>query len=190
MLGPPKTRDLDRPVLISVESYVPKDHLYRHPHRVLDLSFVRDLVADCYARAGRPSIDPEVFFRLHLLMFFSGIRSERQLLEQAHYNLAMRWYAGYNLDEPLPDHSSLSKIRTRLGLPVFRRFFEVVTDLPRGAGVATAEGELQRGEGHLSRRCGRLQCLSDEGGVHAERPWATDRATIRRGLSRPGAQLP
>src|SRR4051794_2870557 len=101
MLGPSKTRDLDRPVLIAIESYVPKDHLYRHLHRVLDLSFVRDLAADCYAAGGRPSIDPEVFFRLHLLMFFAGIRSERQLLEQASYNLAMRWYAGYNLDEPL-----------------------------------------------------------------------------------------
>jgi transposase-like protein DUF772 len=106
MLGPPKRRDLDRSVLISVESSVPRDHFYRHLHRVLDLSFVRALAADCYATGGRPSVDPEVFFRLQLLMFFSGIRSERQLLEQARYNLAMRWYAGYNLDEPLPDHSS------------------------------------------------------------------------------------
>ncbi len=88
MLGPPKTRDLDRPVLMSVESCVPRDHLFRHLHRVLDLSFVRDLVADRYALAGRPSIDPEVFFRLQLLMFFEGIRSERKLLEQARYNLA------------------------------------------------------------------------------------------------------
>jgi transposase len=127
MLGPPKTRDLDRPVLISIESHVPQDHFYRHLHRVLDLSFVRDLVADRYAVGGRPSIDPEVFFRLHLIMFFSGIRSERQLLEQVSYNLVMRWYAGYNLDEPLPDHSSLSKIRARLGLSVFRRFFEAIT---------------------------------------------------------------
>jgi len=127
MLEPPKSRDLDRPVLMSVESAVPKDHFYRHLHRVLDLSFVRDLAADCYASGGRPSIDPIVFFKLHLLMFFEGIRSERKLLEQASCNLAMRWYAGYNMDEPLPDHSSLSKIRARLGLPVFRRFFEVVT---------------------------------------------------------------
>ncbi len=135
MLGPPKARDLDRLVLMSVESSVPQGHFYRHLHRTLDLSFVRDLVADRYAVAGRPSIDPEVFFRLQLIMFFAGIRSERQLLEQATYNLAMRWYAGYNLDEPLPDHSSLSKIRARLGLPVFRRFFEVITEQCIRAGL-------------------------------------------------------
>ena len=139
MLGPPKLRDLDRPVLIAVESYVPKDHLFRHLHRVLDLSFVRGLVADRYAEGGRPSIDPEVFFRLHLIMFFSGIRSERQLLEQASYNLAMRWYAGYNMDEPLPDHSSLSKIRARLGLPIFRRFFEAITEQCAKAGLVRGD---------------------------------------------------
>ncbi len=139
MLGPPKTRDLDRLVLMSVESSVPKDHFYRHLHRVLDLSFVRDLAADCYASGGRPSIDPIVFFKLHLLMFFEGIRSERKLLEQAHYNLAMRWYAGYNMDEPLPDHSSLSKIRARLGLPVFRRFFEEVTEQCVRAGLVRGD---------------------------------------------------
>ena len=139
MLGPPKARDLDRPVLIAIESYVPKDHFYRHLHRVLDLSFVRDLVADCYASGGRPSIDPEVFFRLQLAMFFEGIRSERKLMEQAGYNLAIRWYAGYNLDEPLPDHSSLSKIRARLGLPVFRRFFEAIVEQCAQAGLVWGE---------------------------------------------------
>jgi transposase len=101
MLGPPKTRNLDRPVLITIESYVPKDHFYRHLHRAFDLSFVRGLAADCYATSGRPSIDPEVFFRLQLLMFFSGIRSERQLMEQVSYNLAMRWYTGYKPSQNL-----------------------------------------------------------------------------------------
>jgi len=139
MLGPPKTRDLNRPVLIAIESSVPKDHFYRHLHRVLDLAFVRDLAVDCYASGGRPSIDPEVFFRLQLMMFFEGIRSERKLMEQARYNLAMRWYAGYNLDESLPDHSSLSKIRTRLGLPVFRRFFEVIVEQCAQAGLVWGE---------------------------------------------------
>ena len=114
---------------------MPKDHFYRHLERTLDLTFVRDLAADCYASGGRPSIDPVVFFKLHLVMFFEGLRSERKLIELAGLNLAHRWYLGYNLDEPLPDHSSLSKIRTRLGLPVFRRFFEVIVEQCVQAGL-------------------------------------------------------
>jgi transposase len=133
MLGPAKTRDLDRPTLISLEALVPFDHFYRHLEKVLNLSFVREWVADLYAPLGRPSIDPVVFFKLQLILFFEGLRSERQLIEIASLNLAHRWYLGYNLDEPLPDHSSLSRIRTRLGLAVFRRFFDRVVELCQDA---------------------------------------------------------
>jgi transposase len=175
MLGPPKTRDLNRPVLISLESYVPKDHFYRHLHRALDLSFVRDLAADCYAASGRPSIDPEVFFRLQLLMFFSGIRSERQLMEQVSYNLAMRWYAGYNLDESLPDHSSLSRIRARLGLPVFRRFFAAITAQCVKAGLVHGEELIfdatnVRANASLDSLIPRLRLLTEEHLANLEPP--------------------
>jgi len=52
---------------------VPHDHFYRHLERTLDLSFVREFVQKTYAGGGRPSIDPIVFFKLHLVMFFEGI---------------------------------------------------------------------------------------------------------------------
>src|SRR5919109_4840367 len=80
---------------VSLEELVPPDHFYRHLERVLDLGFVRDLVRDAYADTGRPSIDPVVFFKLQLILFFEGLRSERQLLEVASLNLAHRWHLGY-----------------------------------------------------------------------------------------------
>jgi transposase len=54
---------------VSLDELVPADHFYRHLDRVLDLSFIRDLVQECYANCGRPSIDPMVFFKLQLVMF-------------------------------------------------------------------------------------------------------------------------
>src|ERR1700724_3781922 len=115
-------------VAVSLEELVPQDHFYRHLQKVLDLSFVYDLVREYYALAGRPSIDPVVFFKLQLVMFFEDIRSERLLLRQVADRLSVRWYVGYDLDEPLPDHSTLSKIRLRYGLEVFRRFFEAIVE--------------------------------------------------------------
>jgi hypothetical protein len=50
---------------ISLDELVPPNHFYRHLDRVLDLAFVRDLVQDCYAPYGRPSVDPVVFFKIH-----------------------------------------------------------------------------------------------------------------------------
>jgi transposase len=109
-------------VAVSLEELVPQDHFYRHLQRVLDLSFVYDLVREYYSVAGRPSVDPVVFFKLPLVMFFEDIRSERLLMRQVADRLSVRWYVCYNLDEPLPDHSTRSLIRTRYGLEVLRRF--------------------------------------------------------------------
>ena len=135
MLGPPKLPCLDRPVAVSLEALVPPDNFYRHLDAKLDLGFVRELVRERYAEDGRPSIDPVVFFKLQLVMFFEGVRSERKLVEAASLNLAHRWYLGYHLDEPLPDHSSPTRIRDRYGLAVFRRFFERVVELCQEAGL-------------------------------------------------------
>src|SRR5262252_4138738 len=106
----------------SLAELVPQDHFYRHLERTLDLSFVREFVQEKYAGQGRPSIDPIVFFKLQLVMFFEGLRSARQLMRHAEDRLSVRWFLGYDLGEPLPDHSSLTRIRTRYGLEVFRRF--------------------------------------------------------------------
>jgi transposase len=112
---------------LSLEELLPKDNFYRRLlEGRIDLSFVRELVADRYATLGRTSIDPAVFFRLHLVMFFEGIRSERQLMEVASDRLSILWYLGYDLNEPLPDHSSLSRIRERYALEIFRGFFEKI----------------------------------------------------------------
>lgn len=115
-------------VAVSLEELVPQDHFYRHVQKVLDLSFVYDLVREYYSIAGRPSIDPVVFFNLQVVMFFEDIRSERLLMRQVADRLSVRWDVGYDLDELLPDHSTLSKIRTRYGLNVFRRFFEAIVE--------------------------------------------------------------
>ena len=62
-------------------------------------------------------------------------RSERLLMRHAADRLSVRWYLGYDLNEPLPDHSSLTRIRERYGIEVFRRFFEKIVELCQQAGL-------------------------------------------------------
>src|SRR6476469_5530128 len=73
--------------------------------------------------------------KLQLVMFFEGLRSERELIKVAADRLSVRWYLGYDLDEELPDHSSLTRIRQRYGLAVFRGFFETIVEQCREAGL-------------------------------------------------------
>jgi len=124
---------------LSLEDLVPADHFYRLLDRTLDLSFVRTLVAPFYAAGGRPSIDPVVFFRLQLVLFFEDIRSERLLMRTLADRLAARWYVGYDIGEALPDHSSLTKIRERYGLETFRRFFDAIVEQCRAAALVRGQ---------------------------------------------------
>ncbi len=130
-----KQRHFAPHIHVSLEELVPQDHFYRHLDQTLDLSFVREFVQETYAGGGRPSIDPIVFFKLQLVMFFEGIRSERLLMRHAADRLSVRWFLGYDLGEPLPDHSSLTRIRERYGVDIFRRFFEQIVEQCQQAGL-------------------------------------------------------
>jgi hypothetical protein len=130
---------------------------------------------------GRPSIDPVVFFKLQLIMFFEGIRSVRQLLDMVSLNIAHRWFLGYDLDEPVPDHSSLSKIRDRYGLETFQRFFEQIVALCIEAGLVWGkelyvDATKVRANASIDRMVPRfyfeakqhLECLFEESQDHDE----------------------
>ena len=56
---------------------------------------------ELYASEGRPSVPPEQLLLASLLQAFYGIRSERLLLEQLHYNLLFRWFVGLSPDDPI-----------------------------------------------------------------------------------------
>jgi transposase len=109
----------------SLSSFVPDDHILKKVDAVLDLSWLADEVEDLYSGwTGRPCIDPEQAVRLMLAGFFHGVVQDRKLMREAQVNLAYRWFARYELDDALPDHSSLTRIRQRWGEVRFRRIFE------------------------------------------------------------------
>ena len=92
--------------------------------------------------------------KLQLVLFFEGLRSDRQLMRVVADRLSLRWYLGYDLAEPLPDHSSLTRIRERYGLDVFRRFFERDRGAVHRRGIGLGAGAV------LRRHQGRSQCLA------------------------------
>ena len=124
----------------SLRDLIPSDHVLVRVHDVLDLSWLHEEVADCYhSHLGRSSIDPEAAVRLMLAGLLLGIVKDRRLLREAQVNLAIRWFAGYDLHEPLPDHSSLSRLRRRWGAARFERIFQRTV-------LACVEAGLGRGE--------------------------------------------
>ena len=123
-----------------LRNLIPEDHILKRVDAVLDLSWLHEEVRDRYCQDnGRPSIDPESALRLMLAGFFQGIVHDRKLMRETEVNLAMRWFAGYRLDEPLPHHSSLTRIRQRWGEEVFRKVFTRTVQECREAGLVNVE---------------------------------------------------
>lgn len=99
---------------VCIDELVPHDHLLRKIDRVIDFSFLHDLVKDFYcADNGRPALDPTLMFKLLFLGYLYGIRSERQLIRDTQVNVAFRWFLGLGLTDKVPDASTLSQNRIR-----------------------------------------------------------------------------
>ena len=108
--------------MITIEDLVPKDHLLRKLETALDLSFVYEETETLYSRKyGRPPIDPVVIVKYMLVGFLYGIPSERQIEQRIQTDVALRWYLGLDLFDPVPDHSTISQLRRRK--PTFRKIF-------------------------------------------------------------------
>jgi transposase len=108
----------------TLRDLIPEDHILKRVHKVLNLSWLREEVKEVYHPFnGRPSIDPESALRLMPAGYFAGIVHDRKLIREAQVNIAIRWFAGYQLDDKLPHHSSLTRIRQRWGVERFKRIF-------------------------------------------------------------------
>ena len=125
--------------VVDIEALVPANHRLRKIDAVLDLSFVRAAVAECYSTSrGRPSIDPELALRMMLLGRLYDL-GDRELCDEIGMHVGMRWFCGLNLQDPVPDHSTLSRLKNeRWGQSgLFQRLFDEVVRQCAEAGLVS-----------------------------------------------------
>lgn len=97
--------------MVDLEALVPVNHRLRKVDAVLDLSFVHEAVAACYAAGkGRPGIDPELALRMMLLGVLYDL-SDRELCDELAMHAGFRWFCRLNFHDAVPDHSTLSRLR-------------------------------------------------------------------------------
>jgi len=127
---------------VSLEERIPADHPLRAIRAMADgaLRALSPLFAKLYAPTGRDSIPPERLLRALLLQVLYTIRSERQLMEQIHYNLLYRWFVNLNIDDVMWDVTVFTKNRDRLlEGDVAQAFFEQVLAQARAGHLLSDE---------------------------------------------------
>ena len=87
--------------VVIMEQMVPEDHFLRKVDRAVDFRVSSMIcVRRCIgADNGRPAIDPEILFRMLLVGYLYGIKSEARLEEEINYNIAYKWFCGLDLTD-------------------------------------------------------------------------------------------
>jgi transposase len=109
---------------LNLDKRIRKNHLLRQINRHIDFDFVYNEVKDAYGQRGNVSVPPPVILKIMLLLILYNVRSERELMDTIPERLDWLWFLGYDLDDEIPNHSVLSKARSRWGVSVFQGFFE------------------------------------------------------------------
>lgn len=105
---------------------VPTDNFYRRLKEMLELRWLYKATKDYYGTEGQQSIDPVVFFKLMLIGYLENLGSDRRIINTVSLRLDMLFFIGYDIDEPLPWHSTLSRTRQLYGEELFKDFFKQV----------------------------------------------------------------
>jgi transposase len=118
---------------------VPENNFYRQLKRTLDLRFISQQTKLYYGTEGQQSIDPEVFFKLMLVGYLENLNSDRKIIEHASMRLDILFFIGYDIDEPLPWHSTLSRTRKLYGENIFLSLFRKVLALCISKGMVSGK---------------------------------------------------
>ncbi|MCC9138991.1 transposase, partial [Pontibacter silvestris] len=78
---------------------------------------------------GNPSIDPVVFFKLMLTGYLENITSDRKLVEHCSLRMDILYFLGYDINEELPWHSTLSRTRQLYPESLLESLFECIFSL-------------------------------------------------------------
>src|SRR5882757_2238345 len=113
-------------IRFQLSDYVPQDNFYRQLKSILDFNFLYTSTSKYYGSEGQKSIDPVVFMKLMLVGYLENLNSDRRIIATSRMRMDILYFIGYDLDEELPWHSTLSRTRKLYGEYVFTEVFKQV----------------------------------------------------------------
>ncbi|XLS30107.1 IS1182 family transposase [Flavobacteriaceae bacterium M23B6Z8] len=116
---------------------IPPNNFYRRLKETIDLDFLYPLTKGFYGGSGQKSIDPVVFFKLCLIGYLENITSDRKLIDHCSLRLDILYFLGYDIDEELPWHSTISRTRQLFPESIFEEVFTRVFNLCVDAGMVS-----------------------------------------------------
>jgi transposase len=139
---------------------VPQQNFYRRLADLLDWDFLYQQTQALYSHTGQPSLDPVVFFKLMLVSRLENLVSNRRRLEHCSLRLDILYFLGYEVDEDLPWHSTISRTRQHYPVAVFEYLFDHVFAQCVAAGLVT--GHIQAVDSAFVKANASLESLCEK----------------------------
>lgn len=129
-----KRKPVQQPLFVTAAQLNVRSHpFYDAVNKVLDSHhfdmFVEDRCAKFYddgARGGRPGLAPGIYFRCLLVGYFEGIDSERGIDWRCNDSHSLKAFLGLAIDQPAPDHSTISRTRRLIDLETHQEVFQEI----------------------------------------------------------------
>ena len=125
-----------------LSDHVPSSNFYKQLKDVLNLDFLYADTLEYYGQSGQKSIDPVVFFKLCLVGYLENIISDRQVIQHSSMRLDILYFLDYDIDEPLPWHSTISRTRQLFPEAVFEGVFSKVFSMCVEKGMVSGHTQV------------------------------------------------
>ena len=102
---------------------IPDNNFYRQLYSCMNLDYLYPITKSYYGSCGQKSLDPVVFFKLCIVGYLENIISDRKLIDHCSMRLDILFFLGYDIDEELPWHSTISRTRQLFPEEVFEEVF-------------------------------------------------------------------
>jgi transposase len=112
-----------------LSNHVPDCNFYKRLKEALHLEFLYSETKIYYGDRGQKSIDSIVFFKLCLVGYLENIISDRQLIAHSSMRMDILYFLGYDIDEPLPWHSTISRTRQLFLEAIFEKVFTHILEM-------------------------------------------------------------
>lgn len=126
-------------ISFQLSDYIPADNFYKRLNDTIDQNFVYGATAKYYGSEGQKSIDPVVFMKLMLIGYLENLSSDRKIVSTSRMRMDILYFLGYDLDEELPWHSTLSRTRQLYGMELFETLFKQVLKLCIDKGMVSGK---------------------------------------------------
>ena len=101
--------------MVSIESLLSKDHLYRTFHSILNFKELTRSLSSTEQNLGADGYGILCLFKCLLLQFMEDL-SDRELQKYLEENVSGKWFCGFGLSDKTPKYSLFSKVRKRIGV--------------------------------------------------------------------------